>query len=246
MNFVGGLGSQVYNLRCCLDPFLPGTAFPLKLTVSDPPILISGTSDPFQGVAKGDVDASGGVNVLDVQRDVRQALLIPLATPPPTTFQFWAGNMLDQDCAVDGTINVLDVVRVRNKALGRPPLCPCIGTAAGGALRVASPPIGVSLVKESQRSYLLTVKGAVDLSGLQIDLRNASPNTTITAAGLAAQGWQISSDTAHGARLRVIAFSASGAGVNGDGAVLRISGAGSPSLEAIVASDSAGRNITLR
>ncbi|HYS04994.1 MAG TPA: cohesin domain-containing protein [Candidatus Dormibacteraeota bacterium] len=246
MNFAGGLGSQVYNLRCCLDPFLPGTAFPLNLTVSDPPILISGTSDPFQGVAKGDVDASGGVNVLDVQRDVRQALLIPVATPPPTTFQFWAGNMLDQDCGVDGTINVLDVVRVRNKALGRPPLCPCIGTAAGAALRVASPPIGVSLVKESQRSYLLTVKGAVDLSGLQIDLRNASPNTTITAAGLAAQGWQITSDTGHGARLRVILFSASGAGVNGDGAILRITGAGSPSLEAIVLSDSAGRNITLR
>ncbi len=245
MSFFGGLGSQVYNLRCCLDPFLPGTAFPLNLMVSDPPILISGTSDPFQGVAKGDVDASGGVNVLDVQRDVRQALLIPVATPPPTTFQFWAGNMLDQDCTVDGTINVLDVVRIRNKALGRPPLCSCVGTIPGAALRAASPPVGVSLVKEGPRSFLVTVKGAVDLSGLQIDLRNASPNTTVTAAGLA-QGWQITSDTGHGSRVRVIAFSASGAGVNGDGAVLRITGAGNPSLEAIVASDSAGRNVTLR
>ncbi len=246
MSFFGGQGSQVYNLRCCLDPYLPATAFPLRLEVADPPILISGMSDPFQGVAKGDVDASGGVNVLDVQRDVRQALLIPVPTPPPTTFQFWAGNMLDQSCAVDGTINVLDVVRVRNKALGRPPLCPCIGTTSAATFLSAAAPMGVSIVKEGPRSFLVTVKGAVDLSGLQIDLRNASPNTTVTAAGLAAQGWQITSDTDHGARVRVIAFSASGAGVNGDGAVLRITGAGSPSLEAIVASDSAGRNIPLR
>lgn len=246
MSFFGGQGSQVYNLRCCLDPYLPGTAFPLTLEVADPPILISGTSDPFQGVAKGDVDASGGVNVLDVQRDVRQALLIPVATPPPATFQFWAGNMLDQSCAVDGTINVLDVVRVRNKALGRSPLCPCIGTASAAASLSAAAPMGVSIVKEGPRGFLVTVKGAVDLSGLQIDLRNAPANTTVTAAGLAASGWQITSETGHGARMRVIAFSASGAGVNGDGAILRITGAGSPSLEAIVASDSAGRNIPLR
>ena len=53
-------------------------------------IAFTGTSNTFTGVAKGDLDASGSVNVLDVTRTTRLALGQPVAVPPPAGFQFWA------------------------------------------------------------------------------------------------------------------------------------------------------------
>ncbi len=246
MPFAAGVGAQTYTINCCIDPLLPASATPLALRVSDPPILVSGTSDPFQGVAKGDLDASGLVNVLDVLRATREALLQPVPIPPPVTFQFWAGNMLDQSCAVDGSINVLDVVRIRNKALGRPPLCPCTGVVGAAPLFAATSPLSISVVREGARSYLVEVRGAVDLSGLQLELQGAGPKTRVETAGLAAAGWQVTTEAGQGSTLRVIALANGATGVSGDGAVLRITGAGNPKLTAAIASDSQGREVPVR
>ena len=174
----------------------------------------------------------------------------PLA--PPLPFQRWAANMLDQSCAVDALINVLDIVRIRNKALGRPPLCPCsaggLGVLTQEAAVVATPvtPFSISVEKQGARDYLVKVHGAVDLSGLQLELKAAGAKATVSLEGLTAgKNWQAATTLDQGV-LRIVAFSNAAAGVSGDGAVLRITGGGSPHLAAVVAADSLGREIPAR
>jgi hypothetical protein len=249
MAFTAGLGGpDTFRIECCPSP-VAATAFPLSLLASDPPIAVSGESDPFTAVAKADLDASGDVSVVDVTRAVRLSLLQSVPQPLPTTMQTWAGNMPDPGCAVDGFINILDVVRIRNKAIGRPPLCPCPGTPAGAGLSLVatSAPLGVDLVREGPRSHLLQVRGARDLGGLQLDLKGAGPDTRLTLEGAAAsQGWQLSTEAIRANRVRVVILGDAFGGLSGDGAVLRITGPGHPRLTAVVASDSDGREIPVQ
>jgi len=222
---------------------------------SDPAIAISGMSGPFQGVAKADVYADDAVNVLDVTRAVNFALNLPVSGPPlspPIAFQKWAANMLDQSCAVDAFINVLDVVRIRNKALMRPPLCLCsaggVGASAQPAVSPQAPtaPFTMDVIRAGAKDYLVTVRGAADLSGLQIALRGAGPKATVSLEGLTVgKGWQASTTLDSGV-LRILAFSNSASGLSGDGAVLRISGGGSPRIDSVVAADSLGRDLRVR
>jgi hypothetical protein len=252
LGFSGGVGGPApFKIACCLDPLLPATTTSLSLRASDPGIMVGGMSDPFQGVAKGDLNADNSVNVLDVTRDVRLALNLPVAVPPPTGFQAWAGNMLDQNCAVDGRIDVLDVVRIRNKVLGRPPLCPCptgrvAGSVAPSAVAdAAAGPVSLSIVKAGPKEYLVMVRGARDLGGLQLELRGVGSKTTVSPGELiAGRGWQLT-DTLEEGVLRVIVFSNGAAGVTGEGAVLRLTGTGSPKLRQVIASDSEGRALPL-
>ncbi len=253
--FSSGVGSNLFRIACCLDPLLPMTRTPLQVQASDPAIAISGMSGPFQGVAKADVNADDAVNVLDVLRAINFSLNLPVSGPPlapPLPFQRWAANMLDQNCAVDALINVLDVVRIRNKALGRPPLCPCsaggVGVLAEQAAVLASPvmPFSISVERAGARDYLVTVHGAVDVSGLQLEVKAAGPKATVSLEGLTAgRNWQATTTLDQGV-LRIVAFSNDAAGVSGDGAVLRIKGVGSPHLAAAVAADSQGREIPVR
>jgi len=253
--FAGGLGGpQNFEVACCLDGLLPATTTPLALEAADASLGISGMSDAFLGAAKGDVDASGGVDVLDVTRTVNLALAQPLPTPPPTAFQRWAADMLDEQCFVDNTRNVLDVIRVRNKALGMPPLCPCgpreqpasatLAAAAPSAAREApASPILLRIVREG-RAHVVRVEGARDLGGVQLELRGMRGRLDIQAAGLAqSQGWQVATSTDASRRVRVIAFSNTTTGVNGDGALLRINGGWRPRLSSATASDSLGRAV---
>src|SRR5207245_797306 len=147
---------------------------PLPFPSTVEALTFSGSSAPFNGVAKADVNADDAVNVLDVVRSINFSLNLPVSGPPlapPLPFQRWAANMLDQSCAVDSLINVLDIVRIRNKALGRPPLCPCgaggVGVLTGQPAVLASPvtPFSISVEKAGTRDYLVTVHGAVALSG---------------------------------------------------------------------------------
>ncbi len=247
LQFTSGLGGpDTFMILCCPDP-VTSPAVPLQIAATDAPLEITGKSDTFTGVAKGDVDASGAVNVLDVTRTTRQALGQPVAVPPATSFQFWAANMMDDHCTVDSRINVLDVVRVRNKALLRPALCPCGGPPPGSDARVPAAvgvPLSVSLVREGPKSYLVTVQGAQDLSGLQLEFRSVNAHATIELTGLTAgQGWQATTERLDGQKVRLVAFSNSAQGVSGNGAVLRVTDTGKPKLESVVASDSAGREI---
>jgi hypothetical protein len=252
--FVSGSGSANFTIGCCLDPQMPHTRVSLDMTADDASFGITGDSGPFDGVAKGDVNADDSVNVLDVVPAVNLTLGLPLNAPPlapPVSFQTWAANMLDQTCAVDGSINVLDIVRIRNKALGRPPLCACTAGATMGMEQAAVParpvaPFTISLVKDGPRDYLLQVHGAVDLSGLQIALRGAGAKEKVSLAGLlAGQGWQAQTTLVQDV-LTIVTFSNSATGISGDGPVLRISGSGKPRLVSVVASDSSGRAIPLK
>ncbi|OLD64258.1 MAG: hypothetical protein AUI47_06910 [Acidobacteria bacterium 13_1_40CM_2_68_5] len=250
--FFSGVGNGTFSIGCCLDPLLPMTRTPLKLQATDAAISISGSSAPFNGVAKADVNADNAVNILDVVRAINFSLNLPVSSPPPVTFQRWAANMLDQNCSVDALINVLDIVRIRNKALGRPPLCPCsvggVGVLTEQAAVLASPvtPFSISLEKAGARDYLVKVHGAVDLSGLQLELKAAGPKATVSLEGLTAgRNWQATTTLDQGV-LKIVAFSNAAAGVSGDGAVLRITGGGSPHLGSAVAADSEGREIPVR
>ena len=90
------------------------------------------------------------------------------------------------------------------------------------------------------------VHGAVDLSGLQLDLKAAGPKATVSLEGLTAgKNWQATTRLDQGV-LKIVAFSNAAAGVSGDGAVLRITGGGSPHLGSAVAADSEGREIPVR
>lgn len=246
--FVAGLGGpDTFRLFCCPED---ASRFPLALMASDPPLEVSGTSDPTLGISKGDLDANGQVDVLDVTRDVRQALGQSVAQPPPTALQAWAGDMLSEHCVVDRMINVLDVLRVRNKSLGRMHLCPCEGPFAHGALSVLAapqPPLGVRLVKTGPRTHVIVVEGARDLGGLQFDIKGASPNTVVTADGLSTgRGWQVFTDSGRANIIRVVSFGNPTGGITGDGVVLRITGGGNPKLRAVIASDQDGREVTVR
>lgn len=246
--FVSGLGGpDTFRVFCCPDPV---SGFPLALMASDPPLEITGTSDTLAGIGKGDLDANGGTDVLDVLRDVQLSLAQSVAQPPPTAFQMWAGDMLDDHCLVDRMNNVLDVLRVRNKSLGRPPLCPCGGPFVMDALTApAAPqaPLGVRLEKAGPRSYLVIVEGARDLGGLQFEIKGASPETVVTPEGLATgRGWQVFTDAGHANLMRVVAFGNATGGITGDGAVLKITGAGSPKIRLVVASDQDGREVKVR
>lgn len=252
--FTAGLGGpQNFEIACCLDSLLPATSTPLSLDATDASLGISGMSADFQGVAKGDVDASGGVDVVDVTRAVNLALARPVPTPPPTAFQRWAADMLDGQCTVDNVQNVLDVIRVRNKALGMAPLCPCgPRQPASAALATAAPadagaapagPIMLRIVREG-RAHVVRVEGARDLGGVQIELRGIRGRANIQAAGLAqSQAWQVATNTDANRQVQVIAFSNSATGVNGDGALLRIQGGRRPQISRATASDSLGRAI---
>ncbi|HYS03171.1 MAG TPA: cohesin domain-containing protein, partial [Candidatus Eisenbacteria bacterium] len=249
LGFSSGIGSAPFRIACCLDPLLPMTRTSLNLQATDPGINITGSSAPFNGVAKADVNADDAVNVLDVVRAINFSLNLPVGAPPPLPFQRWAANMLDQRCVVDALINVLDVVRIRNKALGRPPLCPCsaggVGALSAQAAVLAAPPtpFSISVEKDGPKEFLVKVRGAVDLSGLQLELKAAGAKATVSLEGLTAgKNWQATTTLDQGV-LRIVAFSNAATGVSGDGAVLRIKGGGSPRLTAIVASDSEGREI---
>jgi len=253
--FSFGVGSGPFRIACCLDPLLPMTRTPLQLQAVDPGISISGTSAMFNGVAKADLNADDAVNILDVIRAINFALNLPVSGPPlapPFAFQRWAANMPDQRCAVDALINVLDIVRIRNKALVRPPLCPC---SAGGVSAVTEPaaavrapvkPFTIVVAKQGPKDYLVKVQGAVDLSGLQLELKVAGPRAKVSLDGLTAGGhWQATTTQENGV-LRIVAFSNAATGVMGDGAVLRISGGASPRIASVIASDSSGREIAVR
>jgi hypothetical protein len=247
LGFTSGLGGPAnFAIMCCPDP-VTSTAFPLQIEAMDASFEITGMSGPFTGVAKGDLDASGGVNVLDVTRTTRLALGQAVGVPPPAGFQFWAANILDDHCTVDSMINVLDVVRVRNKVLLRPALCPCGGPIPGSDRPVPATgggSLSLSLVREGPRSYLVMVQGARDLSGLQLEFRSVGPQATVELAGLTAgQGWQATTEHLKGQGMRLVAFSNSASGVSGDGAILRLTDTGRPKLNTVIASDSAGREV---
>jgi len=255
LSFSSGHGNGTFTIACCLDSLLPMTQASLMLHATDPAMGITGSSGAFTGVAKSDVNADDAVNVLDVVPAISFALGLPVSGPPaapPVTFQRWAANMLDQTCAVDTFVNVLDIVRIRNKALGRPALCPCTSGQLGGPigekadLAVPVTPFSISLEKDGPREFVVKVRGAVDLSGLQIELRAAGPQASVSIEGLtAAKNWQGSTTLNHGV-LRVVMFSNAATGISGDGVVLRIKGGGSPSITSVVASDSEGRAVPSR
>ena len=253
--FASGVGTASFTIACCVDPLFPMTRTSLSLGAVDSTIGISGNSGPFDGVAKGDVNADNAINVLDVIPAVNLSLGLPVNLPPlapPVPFQRWAANMLDQRCSVDGFINVLDIVRIRNKALGRPALCACTSGATGGpagqaaALAKQVPPISVGIVRHGPRDFLVQVHGVIDLSGLQIELKGAGPRSKVSLEGQpAAQRWQANTVLDKGV-LRIVTFSNAAVGISGDGTVLRISGGGNLRITSIVASDSAGREIPVK
>lgn len=248
MSFTNGLGGpDTFAIRCCLASISPATAAPLSLEAVDATNAISGASAPFQGVAKGDVDASATVDVLDVTRTVRLALLQPVLLPPPLAFQRWAANMLDPECTVNASINVLDVIRVRNKALGLPPLCPCGARAGVPVVTLAPPratsPLALRLV-HIRGGYQVVARGARDLGGLQVELRGWGRGGVVALDGLTAgQNWQLATETGGAPGRKVLAFGNTPAGLNGDGALLRLTGGRKPVLAGAVASDSQGREI---
>ena len=107
-------------------------------------------------------------------------------------------------------------------------------------------PFSISVERAGARDYLVTVHGAIDVSGLQLELKAAGPKATVSLEGLTAgRNWQATTTLDQGV-LRIVAFSNDAAGVSGDGAVLRITGAGSPHLAAAVAADSFGREAPVR
>jgi cohesin domain-containing protein len=252
LDFVSGVGNGQFSIACCLDSLLPSTQVLPMLQASDPSIDVSGTSETLKGYAKADVNADGAVNVLDLVPAIDFSLNLPVSAPPPVPFQRWAANMVDQTCAVDGFINVLDIVRIRNKALGRPPLCPCVAEGLAAATDQAAgstppvTPLSVILEKDGPKDFVVKVRGAVDLSGLQLELRAAGAKANVSLEGLAAGGaWQGSTSLSQGV-LKVVMFTNSTTGVTGDGVVLRIREAGNPRITLVVASDSQGREIPSR
>jgi len=70
--------------------------------------------------------------------------------------------------------------------------------------------------------------------------------TAIQPAGLIqSQSWQVATNADGFRRMTVLAFSNTASGVNGDGALLRITGAWRPVLVSAIASDSLGRVISV-
>ncbi len=253
MPFSGGVGFDSYEVQCCTDTLLPNTTFNNTFEMTDPGISISGVSGPWLGVAKGDLDASNSVDILDVTRTVRLSLGLPVGLPPPHNFQRWAGDMLSATCVADGTNNVLDVIRVENKALNLPALCRCTPIGSG-ALESEAPtaqaatagPIDLRLEKAGKGDFLVVVGDAADLGGFQLELRGAGPKASVTLEGLTSgSNWQVASRFHRGV-LRVIAYSSNATGVSGDGPVLRISGATRPRLGEVIVSDSRGNEIPRR
>jgi hypothetical protein len=251
MPFTTGIGSGLYEVQCCTDNLLPDITFTNTFDLSDPGFGINGVSNPWLGVAKGDLNADNSVNVLDVTRTVRLSLNLAVGIPPPFSFQTWAGDMLDPACTADGTNNVLDVIRVENKALNLPALCTCNGSPIRNPITsaealAAARPISLRLEKGGKKDFLVVVEDAANLGGFQLDLRGAGPRATAALEGLTAgKNWQVASNFDKGV-FRIIVYSADATGVSGDGAVLRISGAANPRMMGIIASDSRGREIPIR
>jgi hypothetical protein len=248
MSFVNGIGTGVYTTKCCIDPLLPNTTFSNVLELHDPATSIMGTSDPFLGAAKGDLNADNASNVLDVVRVTRLSLNLAVGTPPSLNFQRWAGDMLGLTCTPDGTNNVLDVIRVENKALGLPPLCPCTAATRVTALSAMAlgQPITFRVEKLDRKNHLIAVAGAANLGGFQLEIRGAGPKADVALEGLTAGGdWAVASNLEKGV-LKVIAYSTTASGIAGDGPVLRITGAAAPQLTGVIASDSRGLEIPVR
>jgi hypothetical protein len=246
--FTAGLGGpDTFRIVCCPED---ASGFPLALMADDSLLEITGTSGPVSGIGKGDLDANGMTDVLDVVRDVRLSLAQSVAQPPATSFQMWAGDMLDEHCAADQTNNVLDVLRVRNKSLGRPHLCSCEGPFGHDLATVqpAAPvPMRVRLEKAGPRTWLVVVRGATNLGGVQFEIKGASPDTAVAPDGLTAgRGWLVFTDPGHANVMRVVAFASATGGITGDGVVLKITGAGSPKIRSVVAADQDGRAVPVQ
>ncbi len=249
LGFTAGLGGpDTFEVACCLDDLLPETAAKVQIEALDRTNGASGLSDPLLGVAKGDLDASGIVTVLDVTRTMLLALAQPLPPSPPAGFQVWAADMNDEHCQVDGGTDVLDVIRVRNKALGMHPLCDCDGPFHTTVPRTrAQGAIIMSLVSDPQGGRLLMVSGAEGLSGIQIELRTRRSDVSVEAAGLlAGAGWEIAKSRQRGAGVTIVAYAPQGEGISGSGALLRLKGGGRVALTSVTAADAEGRSIPIQ
>ena len=230
--FAGGVWEGEVTILADLDP-------DCTLTVEDLGIPASGTSAVFALRGKGDVNADGAVNVLDVMKCVNLALGNPAVEPPRQEYQLWAADM-NRDYA----INVLDVIQVVNKSLGATP-----GTGAASALGAsafAAGRVSVSLVEEGRGVWAVRVSNATGLAGAQLEI--AGGQADVWAGDLiAAAGWQVHTKRTQG-RLRVIAFSPAATGLTEpQGVLLRLIGVrGRPRLAGVILSDAAGRSMAAR
>jgi hypothetical protein len=107
----------------------------------------------------------------------------------------------------------------------------------------ATSPLALRLVR-IRGGYQVVARGARDLGGLQVELRGWGRGGVVALDGLAAgQNWQLATETGGAPGRKVLAFGNTPAGLNGDGALLRLTGGRKPVLAGAVASDSQGREI---
>jgi hypothetical protein len=232
ITFVSGVWEGTAVIYADLDP-------DCALTVEDPGVPASGTSNVFALRGKGDPTSDGAVNVLDVMRTVNLVLGNPVPQPPRYEFQYWAANMNR-----DHSVNVLDIIQIVNKSLGGA----SVGATANarGTSSLGAGPVALSLVNEEGGTWAMRVSNAIGLAGAQLEI--AGGQTDVSAGDLiAAAGWQVHTKRAQG-RLRVIAYSPTATGLTtGEGALLRLTGLrGKPRLASVILSDAAGRSMAVR
>jgi thermitase len=230
--FAGGVWEGEVTILADLDP-------DCTLTVEDLGIPASGTGAVFALRGKGDVNADGAVNVLDVMKCVNLALGNPPAAPPRAGYQLWAA-----DINRDSSVNVLDIIQIVNKSLG--------GASGGatasarGASSLGAGPVAVSLVKEQGGTWAVRVSNAAGLAGVQLEI--AGGQADVSAGDLIAPaGWQVNAARANG-RLRVIAYSPTATGLTAsEGNLLRLAAVHArPRLTNVVLSDALGRRMAVR
>jgi hypothetical protein len=164
--------------------------------------VVSGTSNAFQVIGKGDPTGDGEVNVLDVLRTVNFAL--ELMTPSDAEFAAADANH-------DGYVNVLDVIIIQNMALG------ISGASAGGtsalqATRMqAAAAGGKAAPGGKQIAVPVLIDDAAGVAGFNLDLAyNAAALTPVEVrAGALLAGradWRVTSNLAN-SPLRVLCYS---------------------------------------
>ena len=159
--------------------------------------VVTGASNSFQVLAKGDPTGDGVINVLDVVRTVNIAL---------GTMQVSAIERAAADANSDGLVNVLDVVRIQNMALG------IQGAAAKGASALRAAPVVVSApaVTATKRIAVpVVINRAQGVAGFNFDLSYdpvLTPVEVRAGALLAGQaGWLVNANLAR-RPLRVLCY----------------------------------------
>ncbi len=193
------------------------------------------TDRTFACSGKGDVDANGQINILDIIRMVNIILygIDEAPEPPSHEYQLWAG-----DCNCDGSVNILDIIKVVNCILydecefcEDKVLAKAAGTQGEKAAEVGFLESSAEATTQGV-SFAIGLKSSVPAAGLQLELEYEPKDISFEKAKATERCKDLTiTSNAEGGKMTVLVYSLKGKTIEvGKGSILELPLKVSPDL----------------